>query len=53
MANPADEQIKKVQIEGIEKPEDAASSTGTELDKTQLDKVSGGGGYYTDDSSGT
>ena len=50
MAN-QDEQIKKVEIEGVEKPEDA-NPTGTELDKSQLDKVSGGG-YYGNDDSGS
>ena len=42
MAERDPEQIKKVRIEGLEKPEDGDSS---ELDKSQLDKVSGGGSY--------
>lgn len=43
------EQVKKVQISDVAQPEGA---TGTELDQSQLDKVSGGG-YYGVDYSGT
>ena len=40
MADPKDEAILKVQISDIEKPENS------ELDESQLDKVSGGGNNY-------
>jgi hypothetical protein len=36
------DQIKKVQISDLEKPQDDASK---ELDRSQLDKISGGGEY--------
>ena len=45
MAEPGKDQIKKVQISDVEKPQDDAPSQGQELDHSQLEKVTGGGGY--------
>lgn len=42
MSEPVDDQIKKVQISDVQS---AADETSTELDDSQLEKVSGGGTY--------
>ena len=44
MEDPVKDQIKKVQISDVEKPQDGAPK-GPELDDSQLDKISGGGDY--------
>jgi hypothetical protein len=46
MTDPKDETIQKVQISDIKKSETS------ELDDSQLDKVSGGGGTYGYDDPG-
>lgn len=46
MSDPIKEQIKKVNISNIEKPEDGVLPADGKLDDSKLDDVAGGGATY-------